>query len=497
MIPFSVIELIPILQLILLVTMALIGPLVPSRFVVKMYSFIGLTLVMVSAYILLQYTSTYQGFLYQLGGYDRSVGVELKIDSFSAFFVFFISVFVWLIHIYSWISVKMDIPLSQHRYYYSLLHLMFFAMFGLLYSNDLFNMYVFIEILSISAGGIISISRKHENYMAAFRYLMLNTLASISIMFGIALIYMLTGALNLMLIAERLVELVRVYPVNVTLGMGFIGIGLAIKSAIFPFHEWLPDAYSSASASASAILSGIMTKLYLLTLLKLMVRLFTLDVIRSFSIPFVMMVFAGVAMIMGSLFALGQKEIKRMLAYSSVSQVGYILLGFSLFTLGGLVATFYYMISHAFLKGLLFLVAGMAQNMKGIRTIKATEGMGYAMPITMILFTFASFGMVGIPGTSGFIAKLQLSLAFMDASRGGFVALIIVSGILNALYFFPIFMKSFFQEEDQAPFTLEKIPFAMGLTLTLFVLIILTLGFFPGFILPWIESAASSLLGIS
>jgi multicomponent Na+:H+ antiporter subunit D len=186
-----------------------------------------------------------------------------------------------------------------------------------------------------------------------------------------------------------------------------------------------------------------------------------------------------------------------MLAYSSVSQVGYILLGFSLFTLGGLVATFFYMISHAFLKGLLFLVAGMAQNMHGIKTIKATEGMGYQVPLTMMLFTFAAFGMVGIPGTSGFIAKLQLSLAFMDASRGGFVALIIVSGILNALYFFPIFMKSFFPEEEKVSFKLEKIPFAMGFTLIMMVGIILTLGFYPNLLMPWIEAAADSLLGVS
>lgn len=493
----SFIETLPLLQMVLLVSMALMGPLVSSRRVVKTVSLVGLSVILISAFIVLESTLSDGGFMIQLGGYDRSVGVELRVDSFSAFFTFFISVFVWLVHIYSWTSVDHDIPLSQHRYYYSLLHLMFFAMFGLLYSNDLFNMYVFIEILSISACGIISISRKRENYMAAFRYLMLNTLASISIMFGIALIYMLTGALNLVIIAERLVELYQVYPVNVFLGMGFIGIGLAIKSAIFPFHEWLPDAYSSASASASAILSGIMTKLYLLTLLKLMVRLFTLEVINALSVPLVMMMFAGVAMIMGSMFALGQKDIKRMLAYSSVSQVGYILLGFSIFTFGGLVATFFYMVSHAFLKGLLFLVAGMAQNLNGIKTLKSTEGIGYQIPLTMMLFTFASLGMVGIPGTSGFVAKLQLSLAFMDVSRGYLVALIIVSGILNALYFFPIFMKSFFTEDDRQEFKLEKIPFAMGFTLVLFTGIILTLGFYPGLILPWLEAAAHSLLGAS
>ena len=495
MIPFSVIEILPISQMILLVAMALLGPLFKSRHVVRIYSLVGLLAIAVSAFLVLNHTVNVGGFLVQLGGYDRSVGVELRVDSFAAFFVFFISVYVVLVHIYSLSSLSMDVPKSQHRFYYSLLNLMFFAMFGILYSNDLFNMYVFIEILSISACGIISISRKQENYMAAFRYLMLNTLASISIMFGIALIYMLTGALNLVLISERLVELYQVYPVNVTLGMGFIGIGLAIKSAIFPFHEWLPDAYSSASASASAILSGIMTKLYLLTLLKLMVRLFTVDVIQALNVPIVMTVFAGVAMIMGSMFALGQKDIKRMLAYSSVSQVGYLLLGFSLFTYAGLVATFFYMISHAFLKGLLFLVAGMAQNVHGIKTIKATEGMGYQIPLTMMLFTLAALGMVGIPGTSGFMAKLQLSLAFMDASRGGLVILIIASGILNALYFFPIFMKSFFQEDSSSGFKLEKIPFTMGFTLIIFVAVIVSLGLFPGLILPLIESAAQSLMG--
>jgi multicomponent Na+:H+ antiporter subunit D len=495
MIPFSWLQLFPVIQMALLVLMALVGPLIPSKRVVKGMHLLGLILLTISAFIVLDYTHITGPFAFQMGGYERNFGIELLVDSFSAFFAFFVLFFVTLIHLFSMTSLNLDTPASQHTAYYSLLSLMYFSMIGILYSNDLFNMYVFIEILSLSACGIISVSRKKQNYMAAFRYLIMNTLASISVMFGIALIYMLTGSLNVSIIAERLIELYPRYPVNVSLSLGFIGVGLAIKSAIFPFHVWLPDAHSSANASASAILSGVIIKIYLLTLIKLLYRLFTLDVVMDLSIPVVMVVLAGVAMLMGSAFALGQKEIKRMLAYSTVSQVGYILLGFSIFTWGGLVAAFFYIVSHAFIKGLLFLTAGMAKSIHGIKSIKATEGIGYKIPLTMMLFTVGAMGMVGIPGTSGFMAKLQLSLAFLDVSRGYLVAILIISGVINALYFFPIIMNSFFQEESKEVFKLEKIPFAMGFTLLMFVGIIFALGLFPGLLLPYLEAAAMSLMG--
>jgi multicomponent Na+:H+ antiporter subunit D len=137
----------------------------------------------------------------------------------------------------------------------------------------------------------------------------------------------------------------------------------------------------------------------------------------------------------------------------------------------------------------------MAKSIHGIKSIQATEGIGYKIPLTMMLVTVGAMGMVGIPGTSGFMAKLQLSLAFLDVSRGYLVAILIISGVLNALYFFPIIMNSFFQEDNKESFKLEKIPFSMGFTLVMFVGIIFALGLFPGLLLPYLEAAAMSLMG--
>lgn len=485
---------IPIFQMLALLLVALMSPLVPSKKVMKGLMLGVLLGLFLSALYLLVLVRDEGFYLIQFGDYTRSIGIEFKIDAFNTLMVLFISGFALLVHIYSIGYLSHDFHQKQIPEYIGLLAMLYFGMLGLLYTNDLFNTYVFIEILSIATCAIISVARKKRNYMAAFRYLMLNELGSLSFLMGVALLYMLTGALNMTLIFERLQTSYQLYPVNVTLAIGLMGIGLAIKAAIFPFHEWLPDAHASAPAPSSALLSGIMIKLYLLVMAKLIFNVFGLEVITFLRVPFVMAFFAGLAMIMGSVFALGQSDLKRMLAYSSVAQIGYILLALSLMNLVGLQAMLLYIFSHALLKGLLFLVSGSAIFYKSVRALKDFQGFAYLMPLSMVFFTVAAFGMIGIPGTSGFIAKWQLSLAFLESGRGLYIILIIASGILNAIYYFPVIISAFLNKE-KAEMRLEKIPWTMVVSTSLLFVGIFALGIFPGFFMPWIELAASSLGG--
>ena len=488
------IEQLPIIQMMALLIVALVSPFITSKNVMKTIMLFVLLGVFISTFYLMIQVRNQGEYLIHFGNYTRSIGIEFKIDAFNTLFTLFISGFALLVHIYSIGYLKHDFHQKQIPEYYGLLAMLYFGMFGLLYTNDLFNTYVFIEILSIATCAIISVARKKRNYMAAFRYLMLNELGSLSFLMGIALIYMLTGALNMTLIFERLQSSYQLYPVNVTLAIGLMGIGLAIKAAIFPFHEWLPDAHASAPATSSALLSGIMVKLYLLVMAKLIFNVFGLEVITFLRVPFVMAFFAGLAMIMGSVFALGQKDLKRMLAYSSVAQVGYILLALSLMSEIGLTAMLLYIFSHALLKGLLFLVSGSAIFYKSVRALKDFEGFAYLMPLSMVFFTISAFGMIGIPGTSGFIAKWQLSIAFLENGMGLYVILIIASGILNAIYYLPIIISAFLNKE-KADMHIEKLPFLMLLSTSLFLVGILALGIFPGWFMPFIEAAASSLGG--
>lgn len=329
--------------------------------------------------------------------------------------------------------------------------------------------------------------------MAAFRYLMLSEMASLSVLMGIALIYMVTGQLNMSLIAEAMPGAFAAYPINITLALGFIGIGLAIKTAIFPFHEWLPDAYSSAPAPSSAILSALISKTYMIVLIKMLFRVFGRSTIEGLGAPWVMLTFAAVAMIVGSLFALGQSSFKRMLAYSSVAQVGYLLLALSLLSRLGLEAMLFYMMSHALIKGTLFLTSG-SLTVQGIRdALPALSGMAYVAPFTAFVMSIAAFGMVGIPGTSGFVAKFQLALALSDASRVGFIGLVIVSSVLNAIYFFPIIINAVVKKTATATLKKDVIPWPMGVSLSLLIGAIVLLGVFPGVMMPFIEAAVTAI----
>lgn len=486
----------PILQMMLILTVALMSPLLKKAVLMKHLLTYALMVNIGLGIVLLWHVNTHDPVIIHLGGHASTLGIEFIIDAFSALFTLFVSIIGFFVHIYSLGYLSHALPKTQITAYYGLISLLYFGVFGLLYTNDLFNTYVFIEILSITTCAIISIARKKRNYMAAFRYLMLNELGSLSFLMGIALLYMITGSLNMTVIHDLLPSRFASYPINVTLALGFIGVGLAMKSAIFPFHEWLPDAHSSAPAPSSALLSGVVVKLYLLVIVKMIFRVFGVSIAESLNAPLVMMIFAVVAMLFGSLFALGQKDSKRMLAYSTVSQVGYILLALSLLSTTGLEVMFFYIFSHALIKGTLFLVTGATIMHQNKRSLVSYQGLGYVMPLSMAAFALAAFGMVGIPGTSGFVAKFQIAIAFLENGQTLFVWVLIASSILNALYYFPIVINGFVTENEGINVRLEKIPLSMLLTLTAFVIGIFVFGFMPGLIMPYIEAAADVMGGI-
>jgi multicomponent Na+:H+ antiporter subunit D len=286
------------------------------------------------------------------------------------------------------------------------------------------------------------------------------------------------------------------YPANITMAIGFMLTGIGIKAAIFPFHIWLPDAHSTAPSTSSAILSAVIVKVYIIVLVKVLFRVFGVDILESLNIPIILSIVAGIGMIMGSIFAMAQKDIKRMLGYSSVAQVGYIILGVSLMSMIGLQAAFYHIISHGLMKAALFLSVGAIVYHKKTRRVNDFDGIAYSMPLSMLVFSVAALGMIGIPLTSGFISKLNLSLAALDASKGILIAVIIISGFLNALYYLPIIIQAFLKESKEGLTTMhvEKLPKTMLAPIILLGLLILTIGIFPNLVMQLLESAAESLM---
>jgi multicomponent Na+:H+ antiporter subunit D len=491
------IEQLPILNMLIFLMAALIIPLLNRRVftLTLVMGFMVLLSVLISSVVLLVHVNTVGEFYYRFGNYLSFIGIEFKIDAFSTLFTTFIVGLTMLIYLYSCGDATDGISEAEYGRYYILLFILMFSIFGIIYTNDLFNAYVFMEILSLTSCSIISIKRKKENYTASFRYVMLNEVGSLSYLFGIALLYMVTGYTNMSLVFESIQEAWVVYPANIMTACGFMIVGVGIKAAIFPFHIWLPDAHSHAPSSSSAILSAIVVKVYLLLMVKVLFRAFGVDIIKALDIPVILMIIAGFGMIMGSFFALAQKDVKRMLGYSSVAQIGYILLGISFMTHIGLSAAFFHIMSHGLKKAALFLSVGAIIYYQRVRKINQFDGMGYKMPLSMIVFGLAALGMIGIPPTIGFISKLNLGLAALDRGMIIFIVIIVISGLLNAMYYLPIMISAFLKGEKVNKIAgIEKIPVVMMIPIVILGLLILVIGIYPDLIYGLIENAVNAIL---
>ena len=493
-----IIEQLPIINLLLFLLMALVIPLLKRKpfKITLILGFIVLGLVLISSSYLLWYVNNKGVIHYTFGGHDARLGIEFIVDHFSALFTTIIAGLAAIIYIYSSGDATEGIEKTEYGRYYVLLFILLMSMFGILYTNDLFNTYVFIEILSITTCAIISIKKKKDTYTSAFRYVMMNELGSLSYLFGVALIYMATGFTNITLISESIQNAFVSYPVNIVVALGFMIIGLGIKAAIFPFHIWLPDAHSAAPSTSSAILSAIVIKVYILVLVKVLFRVFKLDILNEMNISTILLVLAGVAMIMGSVFAIAQKDVKRMLGYSSVAQMGYILLGVGLLSFEGLRAAFFHILSHGLMKTALFLSVGEIIFYKKTRKVNDFDGMGFIMPVAMGVFSIAALGMIGIPLTSGFISKLNLGVAVLDQNQIIFLVILILSSLLNVIYYLPIIILGFLKNEKYRYRlkSIEPTPKTMIAPLVLLGVLIVVVGLFPNQIMVFIEAAVNSLL---
>ena len=493
-----IIEQLPIINLLLFLLMALAIPLLKRKSftITLVLGFIVLGLVLISSSYLLWYVNNVKTIQYVFGGHESRFGIEFIIDPFSALFTTIIAGLASIIYIYSSGDATEGIEKKEYGRYYVLLFILLMSMFGILYTNDLFNTYVFIEILSITTCAIISIKKKKDTYTSAFRYVMMNELGSLSYLFGVALIYMATGFTNITLIGDSMQAAYGIYPVNIIIALSLMVIGLGIKAAIFPFHIWLPDAHSSAPSTSSAILSAIVIKVYILVFVKVLFRVFNINILEEMNISTILLVLAGVGMIMGSVFAIAQKDVKRMLGYSSVAQMGYILLGIGLLSFDGLRAAFFHILSHGLMKTALFLSVGEIIFYKKTRKVNDFDGMGFIMPIAMGVFSIAALSMIGMPLTSGFISKLNLGMAVLDKNQVIFLVILIISSLLNVIYYLPIIILAFLKNEKYhyRARTIEDTPRTMIFPLILLGILIIVVGIFPNEVMNLIEAAVSTLI---
>ncbi len=378
---------------------------------------------------------------YHIAGWMPPVGIEFILDPLSAFFCVLISSVGLLVLVYSGKSLQNEIP-EKIIPFYCLAMLLLAGLCGMVITGDLFNMYVFLEIGSLSGYALVAIGDRRAT-VSAFRYLTLGTAGAAFYLLGVAFIFISTGTLNMADVSLMLPLVQHTTPV--ILGMVLIVVGIGLKMALFPMHAWLPDAYTYASSSASALIAPVGTKVAVYVLLRIMFFVADPDYMhQELHLTRVVGYLGAVGIIWGSVMAICQKEMKRMLAYSSVAQVGYIALGIGLASPLGFIGAILHTLNHACMKACLFLVSGNLRLRLGHSSIpELTNRLSRSMPWTSAAFVVAAISMIGLPPTAGFFSKWYLALGSIEQSNWIFVAVLLISSLLNAVYFFRIIERMY------------------------------------------------------
>ena len=348
-----------------------------------------------------------------------------------------------------------DILPEKQSLYFVMVNMIEASLLALVYTNDVFTGYVFIEISTIAACALVMAKDNGTNLIATIRYLFMSLVGSGLFLIGLTVLNSITGYLLMPSLAEAVAQL-RLsgdYHLPLTVAVGLIVAGLGVKSAMFPFHLWLPDAHGGATTTSSAILSGLVLKGYIALLLVMILRVFTVDLLVELRAADVILAFGMLGMIIGSYQAIRENHIKRMLAYSSVAQVGYIFMGIGLGTMEGLIASCFHVLVHACCKPLLFICSGRLSAVSGHhKSLRNLRGSAYRDAGAGLGFTVGALSMIGIPLFGGFVSKLYFANAALPTGTMALTLLtIVLSTVLNALYYVPALLAIWVKppEEDE------------------------------------------------
>ncbi len=370
---------------------------------------------------------------YALGGWIAPIGIEYRADLASAFVLLIVTGVTAVIMVYAHTSVAHEIPADRQHLFYAALLLSFAGLLGIAITGDAFNAFVFLEISSLSSYVLISLGASRRALRAAFQYLVLGTVGATFILIGIGILYMVTGTLNIVDLGDRLAALGPNRTVMV--GFAFLTVGLSLKIALFPLHLWLPDAYAYAPSVVTAFLAGTTTKVALYLLLRFFFAVFTsVYPIEALPLESFFLPLSLIAIAVASTVAIFQHDVKRMLAYSSVAQIGYIVLGISLASKTGLTASLVHLFNHALIKGGLFLTLGCVFLRVGSVRLNDLHGLGRRMPLTMLGFVIGGISLIGLPLTVGFVSKWTLVLAAFERGWWPLAVFVLLTSLLAVAY---------------------------------------------------------------
>ena len=398
--------------------------------------------------------------IYYVGNWAPPWGIEYRIDPVNAFVVFLVALIGSVVLLYAPRSVAAELPGVRANLFYASLLLSMTGLMGMTITGDVFNLFVFLEISALSSYAMIALGRDRRALTASYNYLLMGTVGATFYVIGVGLLYMVTGTLNMVDLAVRLEPVLMTR--TVLAAFAFLTVGISLKLALFPLHLWLPNAYAHAPSVVTAFIAATATKVAIYVFLRFFYGIFgahyTFEVLR---LDMVLVPLGLTGVIVASLVAVYQTNIKRMLAYSSIAQVGYMMIGVGLVSVTGLTATLVHMFNHALMKGALFLAMGCIVLRLGACELEDLRGIGKRMPVTMAAFVVGGLSLIGVPLTVGFISKWYLVLAALQRGWWPVAVLVLLGSLIAVAYIWRVVEVAYFHEPTGRTAEATEAPLSM------------------------------------
>lgn len=408
---------------------------------------------------------------YAIGGWAGPWGIEYRLDKLTAYMLLIVNGVATFVLIAAKASLEDEVAADRQYLFYAAFLLNLTGLLGVIVTGDAFNLFVFIEIASLSSYAMISISRDRRCLYAAFQYLILGTIGASFILISVGLLYDITGTLNMADLFRRLPEVKN--TATLTTALVFFAVGIGLKAAIFPLHLWLPNAYSHSPSIVSTFLAGTTTKVFIYVLIRFIYSVFGYEFsFDQTNFNYVLMLMASGGVLYGSYLAIKQDSLKSLLAYSSIAQIGYMVLGISLATELGLVASLVHIFNHAIIKVALFLSVVSIIYYHKTDSLSQLAGIAKTMPVTMACFVVSGLSLIGVPLTAGFTSKWLLIQASVAAGYWSLVILIVFSSVLAVIYIWKVVEVAYFKtaETNTSKQVVHETPYLLYFSLILLVI---------------------------